>query len=890
MKGMAMSASRVVPGVHRSQSISAPTPFHDFPKEKFFRLRKTVPFLLPTLIAAPAIAVILIAYSMAMNNIHTLSHDTLQQGSNKVMDRITAFLDAAAYTVAINATFIAAERSDHDFKSAFANLSETEIKRHPYFRLIYFGDMQGNHLLHKVEENGSVRMRVIERLNDAQESRQRFNEAVALAERGEHGEQIERLLASVLKTTWWQKDAGGQLSMQGQDRRKIYDPRLRPWFQKASSSKTIHWTDVYAWEEQYQSAQRWESGITVSYPVEKKGELLGVTAIDIVLQDIVQFLQGLSLSANSRIAIFDEQGMLVASSDREQPVVTLQSGGSTPQRVAMMQLKDPALLEAYRQWLEKRSRAVPASETNDHMHHFQHQKEAYLSHIQPLVPQFGLRWQLLVLAPEADFTAETTHMLMWSMLFALLLLLPLAYIGIKLGYLLTAPINHVIQDMKRLVQNDLRPGREGVTRIQEFGFLSFLFAKMRSSLHAMIGDISSRSQVLEQSVQSLTSESERVSSGIQVASSAIEQVTTLSEGANRNMHDVALMMEEMEGEMKNVIREMRVMSDDMGEISESSRVYCANLEELSTSSHHARSNLDLLGSAVQEASQEVSDATRAVGEISDALLHIRQQCDRTAEETEHGRREADAGLQLIDNLAKSLVKIEDIIEFINDVADQIDILSFNARIEASSAGDLGQGFAVVANEVRDLSQHTARSAGTIAESALELKENFQEVSHFMQDMSVRMKTLNLHNQEIMSAVAVQTVSIDNIRQTMEQLNNKTEQIALRMTGSLEGVGSVSATVRELAQSIAEVTQHIVKATEDVGRMAPLIDQTTRQSWDMFMRVEETARSSNGINSEMAVVRQMIDDLQQLDGQVRNRADYLAGMASQMKEEVSVFHI
>jgi methyl-accepting chemotaxis protein len=196
----------------------------------------------------------------------------------------------------------------------------------------------------------------------------------------------------------------------------------------------------------------------------------------------------------------------------------------------------------------------------------------------------------------------------------------------------------------------------------------------------------------------------------------------------------------------------------------------------------------------------------------------------------------------------------------------------------------------VANEVRDLSQHTARSAGTIAESAGELKENFQQVSHFMQEMSARMRTLNLHNREIMDAVAVQSISIGNIRQTMEQLTNKTDQIAVRMSGSLEGVGSVSLTVSELAHSIADVTRHIVKATEDVSRMAPLIDHTTRQSWEMFVRVEETARSSHTINNEMTVVRRMIEDLQNLDGQVQSKADHLTQMASQMKEEVSVFQI
>ncbi|MBF0184111.1 MAG: methyl-accepting chemotaxis protein [Magnetococcales bacterium] len=872
------------------QAAPGPTPFHDFPKENYFRLRKMVPFLLPTLISGPVIMVILIAYYLAMGNIQKVSHDTLQQGSGKVMDRLTAFLDSAAYTVALNASIIAAEREENHFKESFTNLAAIESQRHPYFRLIYFGDAQGNHWLHKSDEQGNMRVRIIQRLSDTEEARRRLREAQLLALHNDQDGRIETLMAPVAKTTWWQRNQQGKLILHNQDGHKVYDPRLRPWYQKAATDKGIQWTDVYAWEERFENKHSWESGITVSHPIEKQGVLLGVTAIDIVLQDIAQFLQGLSLSAHSRIAIFDQQGMLVASSDKGEAAVIQADNQTTPQRVSMEQVKDAALVEAYRQWSSHAGQAAKSTQTEGLLHHFPYQGDAYLSYVSRLAPQFALNWHVLILAPEDDFSGETTRMLWWSVGLAALLLLPLTYFGIKLGQLLTSPINQVIQSLKRLVQNDLRPGRDTQTRIQEFGFLSFLFSKMRNSLHAMIGDLTTHARVLEQSVQTLSNESDRVSSGIRVASSAIEQVTSLSEGANRNMHDVASMMEEMESEMKHVIREMRVMSEDMGSISDASRVYSSNLEELSTSSQHARSNLDLLGNAVQSASQEVSAASNAVGDISDALTRIRWQCDRTAEETEQGRREADAGMQLIDNLANSLVKIEDIIEFINDVADQIDILSFNARIEASSAGELGQGFAVVANEVRDLSQHTARSAGTIAVSALELKENFQQVSQFMQEMSSRMKALNQHNREIMDAVSVQSLSISNIRQTMEQLTNKTDQIAQRMSGSMEGVGSVTVTVSELAQSIADVTQHIHKATEDVSRMAPLIDQTTGRSWNMFVRIEETARSSNGINSEMAVVRKIIEDLRQMDDQVQSKADHLAHMASQMKEEVSVFQI
>ena len=68
------------------------TPFHDFPKQKFIRLRKIVPFALPMLIAGPAITVVLVSYFLSMAHMQSMSYDALRNGSGKVMDKLVVFL------------------------------------------------------------------------------------------------------------------------------------------------------------------------------------------------------------------------------------------------------------------------------------------------------------------------------------------------------------------------------------------------------------------------------------------------------------------------------------------------------------------------------------------------------------------------------------------------------------------------------------------------------------------------------------------------------------------------------------------------------------------------------------------------------------------------------
>ncbi|MBF0461254.1 MAG: methyl-accepting chemotaxis protein [Magnetococcales bacterium] len=852
-----------------------------------------VPVALTSLIAGPAIVVILIAYFLSMAHMQAMSYTALRHGSGHVMDKLVSFLETASYTAAINAAFVAENGADPDFMARFAAMTEAEIKQHPYFQLIYFGDGQGNHWLQKQEQDGLVHMRVIQRLSDTPEARQRFQEALELSRRAEEQhDRVQERLAPVLKTVWYQKGATGRLVLQAQDPVKVYDPRLRPWYVGALKNGQTYWTDVYTWEENYQEQTRWQMGVTVSSPVARQGTIIGVTAIDIVLKDIADFLQSLTISPHSRIFIFDEQGAVVALPGAEGGV-TLDKNGTqvTAHRMRMDQVADPAILNAFLEFTRSQDKNIsPAERTAGRVFHFEVDHADHVGHVVPLVPEFGLNWYIAVIAPEADFSGETTRMLFWSMAIALLFIVLLAFLGVRLGFFLTHPINQVIQEIKRLVQHDLRPGKAAQTVIQEFGFLSFVFAKMRTTLHSLISDISSRSHLLDNSFQILSQASDRVATEIDAAREAIGQVRTLSEGVSVHMNDAAAMMEEMDSKMKRVIREMTIMSENMDIISNASTVYSVTLGDVASSSEHARSNLNLLGMSVQEANVGVASATHSVGEISEALARIRHQCNLANAETEQGRVRTETGLSLVDNLAGSLKKIKLVVEFIGDVAERINMLSLNARIEAASAGEFGQGFAVVAHEVRELSQHTARSASTIAESVGELEENFLQVSQFMQEMASKMGGLSLYNREILGAVAVQSVAISGIEGTMEHLSHKTDLIAERMNGSMEGVSEVSSKVQQISQAIADVTQSIVKASSDVARMAPLIDQTTRNTWNIFVRVEETARSSVGITAEIATIEKTVADLKDLGSQVRDRAEKLTSMASAMKEEVSLFQI
>ncbi len=106
-------------------------------------------------------------------------------------------------------------------------------------------------------------------------------------------------------------DAKGKFTMvppQVPEVHKIFDPRVRPWYQGASNSQELHWTNVYL----FASTQK--PGITVSIPIyDREGTLQGVCGIDIDLSAFSRFLQGIEIGRQGFAYIFENrEGHVIA--------------------------------------------------------------------------------------------------------------------------------------------------------------------------------------------------------------------------------------------------------------------------------------------------------------------------------------------------------------------------------------------------------------------------------------------------------------------------------------------------------------------------------------------------------------------------------------------------
>ncbi len=199
--------------------------------------------------------------------------------------------------------------------------------------------------------------------------------------------------------------------------------------------------------------------------------------------------------------------------------------------------------------------------------------------------------------------------------------------------------------------------------------------------------------------------------------------------------------------------------------------------------------------------------------------HNANQANITAEETAGAAAE---GMKLVSNLMDSANSIKEtsnktakIIKTIDEIAFQTNLLALNAAVEAARAGEAGAGFAVVAEEVRNLAAKSAEAAKNTAELIQESIDQGARgvlasgaVAKAIEKVVNRSEKAKTLTNEIAEAAAEQTKGIGQINQGITQLNTVTQQN--------------SAASEEIAASAKEMTSQADNLTTVAGKLAELL--------------------------------------------------------------------
>jgi methyl-accepting chemotaxis protein len=230
---------------------------------------------------------------------------------------------------------------------------------------------------------------------------------------------------------------------------------------------------------------------------------------------------------------------------------------------------------------------------------------------------------------------------------------------------------------------------------------------------------------------------------------------------------------------------------ETAQISEAMHQMVDTVQEVATSSQHA-------SDAAHQADEEASNGRHVVEETLKTINRLAQ--------------EIEASVTIINRVSDDSQNISQVLVEIRAIAEQTNLLALNAAIEAARAGEQGRGFAVVADEVRTLSQRTQKSTEEIEKMIDRLQSGVSEAVKSMQGS--------------------------------HKATNSTVEQSQKVSKALDNIVAAVSTIVDMSHQIAQ-------AAEEQSAVAKNIDNNVRQITVFGQETADNAKDTLGASKELS---------------------------------------
>ncbi|RBL71176.1 methyl-accepting chemotaxis protein [Pseudomonas sp. MWU13-2625] len=337
--------------------------------------------------------------------------------------------------------------------------------------------------------------------------------------------------------------------------------------------------------------------------------------------------------------------------------------------------------------------------------------------------------------------------------------------------------------------------------------------------------------------------------GLIIAAIGLLVIWLVGHGIARPLKQMVAMLDDIakgEGDLTRRLSSDR--SDELGSIAKGFNTFLAKLQAMITqvvtsvqsvsdSSEHTADIAIRTNIGIQKQMAEIDQVATAVQEMTATAQDVARNATQAAQAASHADQAAGQGMQIVrdtsnsigalaleigkavdvvQTLAKDSENINAILTAIRGIAEQTNLLALNAAIEAARAGEQGRGFAVVADEVRNLAQKTQKATEEIQTMIQQLQQGTRDVVRVMEDSQNRtdesvqhaakaaealetitqaVSVINDMNTQIASAAEEQSAVADDINRNVINIG----QVANEVAGGADESSSASAGLTKLAE-------------------------------------------------------------------------------------------
>ncbi|MBF0443970.1 MAG: bacteriohemerythrin [Magnetococcales bacterium] len=341
-----------------------------------------------------------------------------------------------------------------------------------------------------------------------------------------------------------------------------------------------------------------------------------------------------------------------------------------------------------------------------------------------------------------------------------------------------------------------------------------------------------------------------VSSDAQTIHTVVNRVTEQNEILAAEISDVKEAANQATNNVQNISDATKQLSQNVATIAAGAEETSVNITTMASAAEEITANIDGVNQNLEQVDGEVQKVSASIKEMSESLQKVRQQCQSAQKESEQANQLASGTQAIMDKLSESAIEIGDVVDVINNIAEQTNMLALNASIEAAGAGEAGKGFSVVANEVKELAHQTAKATLSIQSKTIEIQNITKDVATANSNIVSSIDRINQANLEITTSVDVQTKSIAGISSSMQEVTDAASEVT-------RNAGELNVAAKDVARAAAEAasgTAEVAQSALEVSGAAQNVASDSKQAFDMAQSIqaasEKTAEASNRVGVSM----------------------------------------
>ncbi|WP_419663845.1 methyl-accepting chemotaxis protein [Desulfosarcina variabilis str. Montpellier] len=524
---------------------------------------------------------------------------------------------------------------------------------------------------------------------------------------------------------------GGYIQWPETKNSKNYDPRKRPWYQRAMSNKNqVIRTDPYV--------DSVNGSVIVSNArtfTDVSGKISGVMAIDVSSGKLTEIMNGIKIGKTGYAMMMHKSGLILADP---------KNADNNLKYVKDVQIENLGIA------LEK-----PTVNFETTIGTQTYQVDSFK------IPNTD--WIIAVFMDQSELSEVSRSIRFTVFGLTALVLLVISVLAFFVSGRFTKPINAMVDGLKDIAQGegDLTKRLEVVTK-DELGELATWFNTFINKLQHLIKEIANGVETLSSSSTELSAISEQMAQGIHNATEKANTVSASSEEMNANMNNVAAAMEESATNTNMVATAAEQMSATIGEIAQNAEKARGISDDAAHKAGNASTNMDQLGAAakaigkvietITDISEQVNllalnatiEAARA-GEAGKGFAVVANEIKELAKQTAAATGDIKAKIEDIQGTTSTTIdQITEIARVITDVNDVVATIATAVEEQSAATKDIATNVAQASQGIQEVNENVNQSSSVSAE----ISKDISDVSVSMNEMSTSSSQVNLSAQEL----------------------------------------------------------------------------------------------------------------------------------------------